>query len=48
MSSTSPSRLGDRMSAMIEELRSRLAGVSEEVIESSALVAWRSDFRHAA
>jgi SAM-dependent methyltransferase len=47
MSSTSPSRLGDRTPAMVVELRSLLAGVSEEVVESSALVAWRSDFRQA-
>jgi hypothetical protein len=32
---------------MVVELRSLLAGVSEEVVESSALVAWRSDFRQA-
>jgi SAM-dependent methyltransferase len=41
MSVTSPSQLGDRTQAMVEDLRAGLAGVSEEVVESTALIAWR-------
>jgi SAM-dependent methyltransferase len=41
MSSTSPSQLGDKTAAMIAEMRSALADVHEEVVETSALVAWR-------
>ncbi len=43
MSSTSPSHLGDRTAAMIEEVRTLLSEVREEVAETEALVAWRSD-----
>jgi hypothetical protein len=45
MSSTSPSHVGERTSAMVAEVRSALADVREEVVETSALVAWRSEFR---
>ena len=45
MSSTSPSRLGEKTAAMVAELRAALADVREEVVETSALVAWRPDFR---
>src|SRR5579872_1687420 len=41
MSSTSPSKLGERTEAMIAEMRAGLAGIREEVVETSALVAWR-------
>jgi SAM-dependent methyltransferase len=40
-SSTSPHWLGDRAEAMVAELRAALADVREEVVETSALVAWR-------
>jgi hypothetical protein len=43
MSSTSPSRLGDKTDAMIAELRAAFADVHEEVVETDALVAWRPD-----
>ena len=43
MSSTSPSKLGARTEAMIAELRAALAGIHEEVVETSALVAWRPE-----
>jgi SAM-dependent methyltransferase len=42
MGSTSPAHLGDRMSAMVAEIRAALADVREEVVETVALVAWRS------
>ena len=42
MSTTSPSHLGEKTAAMVAELRSALADVREEVVETSALVAWRS------
>ena len=45
MSSTSPSHLGDSTAAMIAEVRSKLADVREEVVKTSALVAWRADIR---
>jgi SAM-dependent methyltransferase len=45
MGSTSPSHLGEKMGAMVAELRAALADVREEVVETSALVAWRPDFR---
>ncbi|CAN5124809.1 hypothetical protein BH10PSE6_BH10PSE6_41980 [soil metagenome] len=45
MGSTSPAHLGERMATMVAELRSALADVREEVVETSALVAWRSDSR---
>jgi SAM-dependent methyltransferase len=45
MSSTSPSQLGEKTAAMVAEVRSALADVREEVVETSALVAWRSEFR---
>lgn len=46
MGSTSPSYLGKKKTAAImAEIRGALAGVREEVVETSALVAWRSDFR---
>lgn len=43
MSSTSPSRLGEKTAAMVAELRTALAHVREEVVKTSALVAWRPD-----
>ena len=43
MSSTSPSHLGEKAAAMIAEIRAALADVCEEVVETSALVAWRSE-----
>jgi SAM-dependent methyltransferase len=44
MSSTSPSRLGERTGAMVEELRAALApaGVTHEVVKGTALIAWRA------
>jgi ubiquinone/menaquinone biosynthesis C-methylase UbiE len=45
MGSTSPSHLGEKTAAMVAEVRAALADVREEVVETSALVAWRSDFR---
>ncbi len=45
MASTSPSHLGDKTAAMVAEVRAALADVHEEVVETSALVAWRPDFR---
>jgi SAM-dependent methyltransferase len=44
MASTSPSHLGDKTAAMVAEVRVVLADVREEVVETSALVAWRSGF----
>jgi len=41
MSSTSPSHLGERTPAMVADLRAALAEVREEVVETSAMVAWR-------
>ena len=41
MGSTSPAQLGDSMAAMAAEIRAALAHVREEVVETSALVAWR-------
>ncbi len=41
MSSTSPSKLGEKTAAMVAEMRASLADVHEEVVETSALVAWR-------
>jgi SAM-dependent methyltransferase len=42
MGSTSPSHLGEKKTAEITaEIRAALAGVREEVVETSALVAWR-------
>jgi trans-aconitate methyltransferase len=44
MGSTSPSYLGEKNTAAItEEVRAALADVREEVVETSALVAWRPD-----
>jgi SAM-dependent methyltransferase len=43
MGSTSPARLGERTAAFVAELRGALADVREEVVETSALVAWRAD-----
>jgi SAM-dependent methyltransferase len=45
MSSTSTSHLGEKTAAMISEIRTALADVREEVVESAALVAWRTDLR---
>jgi hypothetical protein len=45
LGSTSPSHLGGKMGAMVAELRAALADVREEVVETSALVAWRPDSR---
>jgi SAM-dependent methyltransferase len=42
MGSTSPSHLGEKGAAAIAaDIRSALGGLSEEVVETSALVAWR-------
>lgn len=41
MGSTSPAHLGDRMPAMVAEIRTALAHVREEVVETTALVARR-------
>ena len=46
MGSTSPAHLGDKAAAMAAEIRSALADVREEVVETSALVAWRSAGRN--
>jgi SAM-dependent methyltransferase len=45
MGSTSPSHLGEKMATMAGEIRTTLADVREEVVETSALVAWRPDSR---
>jgi SAM-dependent methyltransferase len=45
MSTTSASHLGEKTAAMVAELRAALTHVREEVVETSAFVAWRSDFR---
>ena len=42
MGSTSPAHLGENMPAMVAEIRAALADVREEVVETTALVAWRS------
>lgn len=42
MGSTSPAHLGDRMPTMVAEIRAALADVREEVVQTSALVAWRA------
>jgi SAM-dependent methyltransferase len=43
MSSTSPSHLGEKKAAaLVAELRAALADVREEVVETSALMAWRA------
>jgi SAM-dependent methyltransferase len=42
MGSTSPSHLGTKMGAMTGEMRAALADVREEVVQTSALVAWRA------
>jgi SAM-dependent methyltransferase len=41
MSSTSTSHLGEKTAAMIAEIRTALADVREEVVQTAALVAWR-------
>jgi len=41
MGSTSPAHLGEKMPAMVAEIRAALADVCEEVVESTALVASR-------
>ncbi|MBV9735979.1 MAG: class I SAM-dependent methyltransferase [Acidisphaera sp.] len=41
VSATSPSHLGDKTEAMIADIRAALSDVREEVVETSALVAWR-------
>jgi ubiquinone/menaquinone biosynthesis C-methylase UbiE len=45
MGSTSPAHLGKKAATMAAEIRTALADVREEVVETSALVAWRSDVR---
>jgi hypothetical protein len=45
MSSTSTSHLGEKAAAMVAEIRTALADVREEVVETAALVAWRTDSR---
>lgn len=42
MDSTSPSHLGEKTAALVADLRAALADVREEVVETAALVAWRS------
>jgi SAM-dependent methyltransferase len=41
MGSTSPAHLGEKLPAMVAEIRAALANVREEVVETAALVAWR-------
>jgi ubiquinone/menaquinone biosynthesis C-methylase UbiE len=43
MSDTSPSHLGEKTAAMIADIRAELSDLREEVVETSALVAWRSN-----
>jgi ubiquinone/menaquinone biosynthesis C-methylase UbiE len=43
MGSTSPAHLGERMTTMVTEIRAALADVREEVVQTAALVAWRSE-----
>lgn len=43
MGSTSPSHLGEKAATMAAEIRAAFADVREEVVETSALVAWRSE-----
>ena len=43
MGSTSPAHLGDKATTMAAEIRAALADVREEVVETSALVAWRPE-----
>jgi SAM-dependent methyltransferase len=43
MGSTSPAHLGEKMPAMVEEIRAALAHVREEVVETYALLARRPD-----
>ena len=45
MGSTSPAHLGEKAAAMTTEIRTALADVREEVVETSALVAWRLGIR---
>jgi SAM-dependent methyltransferase len=45
MGSTSPAHLGEKAAAMTAEIRTALADVREEVVETSALVAWRLGIR---
>ena len=45
MGSTSPAHLGEKAAIMAAELRTVLADVREEVVETSALVAWRLGIR---
>jgi len=46
MGSTSPSYLGEKKTAaIVAEIRAALADVREEVVETAALVAWRTDIR---
>jgi ubiquinone/menaquinone biosynthesis C-methylase UbiE len=45
MGSTSPAHLGEKTETMATEIRVALADVREELVETSALVAWRSDVR---
>lgn len=44
MGSTSPAHLGENLPAMVAEIRTALADVREEVVETAALVAWRANF----
>jgi len=45
MGSTSPAHLGEKTATMVAEIRAALIDVREEAVETSALVAWRSDSR---
>jgi SAM-dependent methyltransferase len=45
MGSTSPAHLGDKAATLAAEIRAALADVHEEVVQTSALVAWRPQSR---
>jgi hypothetical protein len=45
MGSTSPAHLGEKTATMVAEIRAALADVREEVVETSALVAWKPESR---
>jgi SAM-dependent methyltransferase len=43
MGSTSPAHLGEKAATLAAEIREALAGVREEVVQTAAVVAWRSE-----
>ncbi len=45
MGSTSPAHLGEKTASMVADIRAALADVREEVVQTSALVAWRPGSR---